>query len=60
LDTLRREFSEFEEDSKSLENELEVDLQQNVAKVRDLNACVIKLKNENEGLKVFHSNYSKF
>jgi len=51
LEGLRREFQEFEEGSKSLETELELDLQQCIVKNKDLSACLARLKVENDGLK---------
>jgi len=51
-DDLKTDFEEYQEDSKTLETELDTQLKQHEHKNKDLTSCVSRLQNENENLRV--------
>jgi predicted phage-related endonuclease len=51
-DELKLDFEEYQEDSKTLEQELDTQLKQLELKNKDLTACVSRLQNDNENLRV--------
>ncbi len=49
---LKQDFEEYQEDSRTLEQELDTQLKQEEHKNKDLTACVNRLQNDNENLRV--------
>lgn len=52
MDELRKDFEEYQEDSKTLEVELDTQLKQTEQKNKDLTACISRIQNDNENLRV--------
>jgi hypothetical protein len=48
----QKEFEDFTDESRQLEQELETTLIQNEKQIRDLNSMIIGLREENESLRV--------
>lgn len=48
----QKEFEDFTDESRQLEQELETTLIQNEKQIRDLNGMIINLRDDNESLRV--------
>jgi TolA-binding protein len=48
----QKEFEDFTDESRQLEQELETTLIQNEKQIRDLNGMIISLRDDNESLRV--------
>lgn len=48
----QKEFEDFTDESRQLEQELETTLLQNEKQIRDLNSAIISLREDNESLRV--------
>lgn len=59
MDELRKDFEEYQEDSKTLEIELDTQIKQTEQKNKDLTACVNRLQNDNENLRVSYSSLTR-
>lgn len=59
LDELKKDFEEYQEDSKTLEIELDTQIKQTEQKNKDLTATISRLQNDNENIRVCNIHYHK-
>lgn len=52
FDEVKKDFEEYQEDSKTLEVELDTQIKQTEQKNKDLMACINRLQNDNENIRV--------